>query len=351
MASAKSGFSSAPTQLRQSAVPTCKTCAKPMTICYGTGDPKSNDDYPVFHCELGMKCERGSRQQGGRWRCHRWTFKKPGVLAQCDSDVCFQCCPAPALPATAALGGTATHTDVGSAGSGDGNSQLADVPTDCAVAIQTLTEGLAQTGSLKRKIAELQERVTELTQDVQQTESLKLEIDELRAQVTEVRESASQEYKALEKEKQDLQAKYDRQIGIGIRDLSPDELRALYAQSLSTASMVAKRLKEDEARRLAGLTHNEYLCPISQDWMSDPVTASDGHTYERTEITKWFLTCERNQNNLTSPKTNAPLESKTLTPNHALGQAMQTTINNIIEGLVLEEMNKNRIGDKRRRTS
>lgn len=350
MASVESGFSSARTQLRQSAVPRCKTCENLMTICDGTGAPGSNVNYTGFHCDSGINCERGSLLRGARWGCHGWNHKK-SVLVNCTSDICFRCRPAPALPATGPLGGTATHTDVGSAGSGDGNSKLAAVPADCAAAIQTLTEGLAQTGSLKRKIAELQERVTELTQELQQTESLKLEIDELRAQVTEVRESASQQYNALKKEKEDLQAKYDQQIGIGIRDLSPDELRALYAQSLSTASMVAKRLKEDEARRLAGLKHNEYLCPISQDWMSDPVTASDGHTYERKEITKWFLTCEQKQTNLTSPKTNAPLESKTLTPNHTLRQAMQTTIDNTIEGLVLEEMNKNRIGDKRRRTS
>lgn len=31
-----------------------------------------------------------------------------------------------------------------------------------------------------------------------------------------------------------------------------------------------------------------YLCPISQELMSDPVVACDGHTYERQSITEWL---------------------------------------------------------------
>jgi len=32
----------------------------------------------------------------------------------------------------------------------------------------------------------------------------------------------------------------------------------------------------------------EYICPITQDIMKDPVIAQDGHTYERTNITNWL---------------------------------------------------------------
>ena len=43
--------------------------------------------------------------------------------------------------------------------------------------------------------------------------------------------------------------------------------------------------------------------------MTDPVSTSDGFTYERAAITEWLRTKD------TSPKTGATLESKALIPN------------------------------------
>lgn len=54
----------------------------------------------------------------------------------------------------------------------------------------------------------------------------------------------------------------------------------------------------------------DFLCPITQQVMEDPVSASDGHTYERKAIETWF------QHHLTSPLTNQRLNSKDLHPNH-----------------------------------
>ena len=56
----------------------------------------------------------------------------------------------------------------------------------------------------------------------------------------------------------------------------------------------------------------EFICPISLDLMTDPVVASDGFTYERECITKWFS--EHN----TSPTTNAPLNNLGLIENRGL---------------------------------
>ena len=53
----------------------------------------------------------------------------------------------------------------------------------------------------------------------------------------------------------------------------------------------------------------EYMCPITADIMTDPVSTLDGFTYERTAITEWLRT------NDTSPSTGAKLESKRLIPN------------------------------------
>lgn len=57
---------------------------------------------------------------------------------------------------------------------------------------------------------------------------------------------------------------------------------------------------------------SEFLCPISQAIMSDPVMTSSGNCYERSSIQQWLQTKN------TDPLTNLPLESKTLIPNRPL---------------------------------
>ena len=64
-----------------------------------------------------------------------------------------------------------------------------------------------------------------------------------------------------------------------------------------------------------GIPH-EYKCPITQELMSDPVMAADGHSYERTAITQWI---EQHPFSIpSSPVTNETMESTTLTSNIAL---------------------------------
>ena len=55
---------------------------------------------------------------------------------------------------------------------------------------------------------------------------------------------------------------------------------------------------------------DEYICPITAEIMTDPVSTSDGFTYERAAITEWLRTKD------ISPKTGSTLESKALFPNH-----------------------------------
>ena len=55
---------------------------------------------------------------------------------------------------------------------------------------------------------------------------------------------------------------------------------------------------------------DDYICPITAEIMTDPVSTLDGFTYERAAITEWLRTKD------TSPKTGATLESKALIPNH-----------------------------------
>ena len=57
---------------------------------------------------------------------------------------------------------------------------------------------------------------------------------------------------------------------------------------------------------------DDYICPITAEIMTDPVTTLDGFTYERTAILEWLRTKD------TSPVTGATLESTTLIPNLSL---------------------------------
>merc|ERR1711964_124030 len=58
---------------------------------------------------------------------------------------------------------------------------------------------------------------------------------------------------------------------------------------------------------------HDYLCPITQEVMRDPVMASDGQTYEREAIEDWFK-----EGHMTSPNTNETLPDQKLIPNYSL---------------------------------
>lgn len=60
-----------------------------------------------------------------------------------------------------------------------------------------------------------------------------------------------------------------------------------------------------------------YTCPITEEYMNDPVSLSDGFNYERRAIIGWL------QHNSLSPTTRAPLKNKGVKPNHALKAAIQ----------------------------
>ena len=64
-------------------------------------------------------------------------------------------------------------------------------------------------------------------------------------------------------------------------------------------------------------TPDEYICPITQVVMVDPVLGSDGRTYERSAITEWLRTHN------TSPMTREVMTAGTLKPNYALRSLIQ----------------------------
>ncbi|CAG9312010.1 unnamed protein product [Blepharisma stoltei] len=58
---------------------------------------------------------------------------------------------------------------------------------------------------------------------------------------------------------------------------------------------------------------DNYICPITQEIMINPVVAADGHSYEKEAILKWFKT-----GHLTSPLTNEKLSSFSVIDNFRL---------------------------------
>jgi len=78
----------------------------------------------------------------------------------------------------------------------------------------------------------------------------------------------------------------------------------------------ALRSHREEIARLRltrGEIPEDLRCPLTLDLFCDPVTAADGHTYERVAIEEWFATGSR-----TSPTTNEPLTSTLLIPQHTV---------------------------------
>ena len=83
------------------------------------------------------------------------------------------------------------------------------------------------------------------------------------------------------------------------------------------AAAVAAAEKKKGKKKRARPPPTEFLCPITQELMSDPVSTCDGHTYERAAIERWL------SRHVTSPLTGAALPSKALVPNISLRKLIQ----------------------------
>ena len=90
--------------------------------------------------------------------------------------------------------------------------------------------------------------------------------------------------------------------------------------------------EEETVQNIVAKQNPDFVCPIGCSTMSpmrDPVTASDGHTYEAEEIEKWMafgMLRTRGEGPITSPVTGAALESSRLYPNHALRRLIQRAV-------------------------
>jgi hypothetical protein len=68
-------------------------------------------------------------------------------------------------------------------------------------------------------------------------------------------------------------------------------------------------------------TVSSFKCPITHEIFSEPVVASDGHTYEGFAIREWMMHSQ--SSSWRSPLSGVHCESRELRPNHALSQLME----------------------------
>lgn len=83
-------------------------------------------------------------------------------------------------------------------------------------------------------------------------------------------------------------------------------------------SDIGRRKSSTEVGLLSCLNPDDFRCPISLEFITDPVTLSTGHTYDRSSIMKWFRA-----GNKTCPKTGQKLPNTELVPNLALCKLIQ----------------------------
>lgn len=70
---------------------------------------------------------------------------------------------------------------------------------------------------------------------------------------------------------------------------------------------------------------SEFICPISQDVMNDPVITIDGVTYDKTNLETWFSICVRDGKPRTLPATNMIVNDPiSMIPNRALKSQIET---------------------------
>jgi len=103
--------------------------------------------------------------------------------------------------------------------------------------------------------------------------------------------------------------------GKGLTTAAAQGDACMCCEMLSSATELLDCKNEDQAS--SGESSQSFgvysmQCPITREVMKDPVVCSDGHTYERSAIQRWL------QRNSTSPRTNLPLASNALIPNHSL---------------------------------
>ena len=135
-------------------------------------------------------------------------------------------------------------------------------------------------------------------------------------------------------------------VGLGVATTITDLANARAIAVREQATKEAARRARRESLGLGALTTpNEFLCPITQDVMIDPVVASDGHSYERTAIQAILERGSHEGGQALSPLTREELENS-LVPNINLRKRIREH-DNEVESVAQQVLNS--VGDARGR--
>lgn len=131
------------------------------------------------------------------------------------------------------------------------------------------------------------------------------------ATIDKERLKIEEQIEKAEKERDDalLEAAHERQ-----ETLLQIQKRVEMSGSFTPEGVV--KIEEQEAP-------SELCCCITGDLMEDPVTAMDGHTYERAAIEAWYSRFSEDQNP-SSPLTGEPIPSRRLIPSHNIRSQCKT---------------------------
>lgn len=149
------------------------------------------------------------------------------------------------------------------------------------------------------------------------------------------KDTLEERLRALEKERENIQelmkqaqgerdeavAKAERERREALTELEKTA-QAQKAASMVTGTGVSNETTpQNDAEEI--VPPSELCCCITGDLMEDPVTAMDGHTYEREAIETWFARFDASTNP-TSPLTNESLPNRLLMPSHNIRSQCKT---------------------------
>lgn len=123
------------------------------------------------------------------------------------------------------------------------------------------------------------------------------------------------------------------------RHLAHDGTKAILLERLAQATITGntcatgtKRTADSDTpvtskkfRNAIDKVADEYICPITAELPLDPVTAEDGHIYERKAIEEFFSSHRAANTPIKSPMTNLPMDCKLL-PNKQARNAIETLV-------------------------
>eukprot|EP00475_Leptophrys_vorax_P027893 TRINITY_DN3990_c0_g1_i1.p1 TRINITY_DN3990_c0_g1~~TRINITY_DN3990_c0_g1_i1.p1 ORF type:complete len:443 (+),score=130.04 TRINITY_DN3990_c0_g1_i1:1180-2508(+) len=170
--------------------------------------------------------------------------------------------------------------------------------------IQKLHDLVKEEQTMKLQVIEkefqLKKTAVQKTVEPAALERMKQEIDEMKFRLGSVQSLLMDEIKSSIKTCETMEKSTAVERTIHVLNGVAAEFHSLMSKSAAEKDQEAAEIPEN------------FLCPILQEIMVDPVLTVDGQTYERSAIEEWLKSHD------TSPVTNLPLPLKQVFPNIAL---------------------------------